>query len=136
LQQLAGIANRRRFATELTRVFREQPAVSLDYGVMEKANNIAVVPGDFGWSDIGSLLALGEARKADRDGNIVLGETLQLDCKNSILVSNRRLIAAVGLSDLIVVESADAVLVIPKARSQDVRRVVEALRVRRWRHLL
>ena len=137
LQQLAGIANRRRFATELTRVFREQPAVSLDYGVMEKAKNIAVVPGDFGWSDVGSLTALAEVRRADRDGNIVLGKTVQLDCKNSILVSNRRLVAAVGLSDLIVVETADAVLVIPKARSQDVRRVVEALRVhRRWRHLL
>lgn len=136
LQQLARISNRRRFATELTRVFRAEPSISIDYGVMEKATNIAVVPGDFGWSDVGSFLALGEVRKADRDGNIVLGETLQLDCKNSILVSNRRLIAAVGLSDLIVVESADALLVIPKARSQDVRRVAEALRVRRWKHLL
>jgi mannose-1-phosphate guanylyltransferase len=136
LDQLAGISNPRRFAAELTRVFKAEPSVSIDYGVMEKATNIAVVPGDFGWSDVGSFLALGEVRRADRDGNIVLGETLQLDCKNSILVSNRRLIAAVGLSDLIVVESADAVLVIPKARSQDVRRVAEALRVRRWKHLL
>src|SRR6202011_923382 len=116
LQQLAGITDRRRFATALTRVFRELPAVSIDYGVMEKAKNIAVVPGDFGWSDVGSLIALAEVRRADREGNIVLGDTLQLECKNSILVSNHRLIAAVGLSDLMVVESADAVLVIPKAR--------------------
>ena len=136
LQQLAGITDRRRFATALTRVFRELPAVSIDYGVMEKAKNIAVVPGDFGWSDVGSLIALAEVRRADREGNIVLGDTLQLDCKNSILASNHRLIAAVGLSDLMVVESADAVLVMPKARSQDVRRVVEALRAHRRTHLL
>jgi len=106
------------------------PAISIDYGVMEKLgpSEVLVVPGDFGWNDVGSWSAIGEIAAHDEHGNAVLGEAVTVDARGNILVGPPdRMVAAVGVSDLVVVVTDDAVLVMPKDRAQDVREVVRAL---------
>ena len=108
------------------------PATSIDYGIMEKAQGIRVVPGDFGWNDVGSWAALGSIRSADAAGNVVSGEAILADTSGSIVVSEpgAPLVGVVGVEDLVVVATRDAVLVVRKGDAQDVRKIVEALKAR------
>ncbi len=102
-------------------------SISVDYGIMEKSDNIAVVSGEFGWNDVGSWDMLGVLHPEDGDGNVTVGETLALDTKNSVLYSSGKLIAVVGVENLVVVETPDAVMVCPKDKTQDVKKLVEEL---------
>ena len=130
-------APRAKVASALARVFPTLPNISIDYAVMEKAKNIAVVPGDFGWSDVGSFAALPEVRAADAQGNVVVGSAAVLvDCQGCVVVSEKRLLALVGLKDMVVVDAGDTVLVVPKAQSQDVRKVVDALKAQKLERYL
>jgi len=108
--------------------FRACPADSLDYAVMEKTDRAVVVPLDADWSDLGSWAALYEAGRPDAAGNVIRGDVLTHDVRNSYLHSEERLLTAVGISDHVVVETADAVLVAHKSRVQDVRLIVDQLR--------
>lgn len=103
-------------------------SVSVDFGIMEKAQGILVVPGDFGWNDVGSWDMLGVLHPQDRDGNVTVGNTLNIDTKNTVLYSSGKLIAAVDVDNLIVVETPDAILVCPKDRAQDVKKIVDRLK--------
>jgi mannose-1-phosphate guanylyltransferase / mannose-6-phosphate isomerase len=107
--------------------FRLCPVASIDVAVMEKTDRAAVVALNAGWSDVGSWAALQDATTRDGDGNVLLGDVLALDTKGSYIRSERRLVAVTGLTDCIVVETADAVLVAPRNRSQDIRRLAEEL---------
>lgn len=108
--------------------FRDAPAVSIDYAVMEKTDRAAVVAVDMGWSDVGSWQALWEIAARDADGNAVAGDVLALDTSGSLLrVDGGPAIAALGVEDMVVVSTRDAVLVVPRERAQDVKRLVEAL---------
>lgn len=121
----------------LKRLFPGCPAISIDYGVMEKSRRIAVVPAEFGWSDVGSFAALPEIRKADAQGNVVQGEALVIDGKgNVVLAGERRLVAVIGLDDIVAVDAGDAVLLCRRDRAQDVRKVVEELKRRGREDLL
>lgn len=102
-------------------------AVSIDHGVMEKAANVVVVPGDFGWSDLGSWDALWEVSGKDENGNAVRGGFIGIDAGDSLVHSPGKLVAIVGVRDLLVVETDDALLICRRGRSQDVRKVVETL---------
>lgn len=104
------------------------PSVSVDYGIMEKSRDILVVPAELGWSDVGSWDMLGAVREADKDGNITVGDGLLIDTKNSTVYAQSRTVTVVGVSDLVVVETPDAVLVCPKDRAQDVKKIVETLK--------
>ena len=118
----------RRYAKTLQKVFPECPAISIDYGVMEKSQRIAVIPAEFGWSDVGSFAALPEVRKTDRDGNVKEGDAMVLDGKNTIVLAEAgRPVAVIGLDDVIVVDAGDAVLVCRRDRAQDVRKAVDEL---------
>ena len=108
--------------------FAQAPNISIDYAVMEKADNCAVVRGDFGWSDIGSWKAVSELSTADSDGNRVRGPSVQVDTKNTYIQSEERLIATVGVNNLVVIDTKDAVLVADRDRSQDVKSVVNSLK--------
>ena len=110
--------------------FRASPADSIDYAVMERSDDVSVVPLDAGWSDVGSWSALWEIGSQDDDGNVVHGDTLVEDTKRCYLHGNWRLVAAVGLHDHVVVETSDAVLVAPKDRVQDVKSLVAQLKAR------
>jgi mannose-1-phosphate guanylyltransferase len=108
-------------------VYSAQKAVSIDYGVMEKAEDVLVIPGDFGWSDLGSWDALWEVSKKDENGNAVRGEFIGIDAFDSLVHSPGKLVALVGVRDLLVVETDDALLICRRGQSQDVRKVVEIL---------
>ena len=117
--------------------FGECPSDSIDYAVMEKTRLASVVPLDAGWSDVGSWSALHRAIPANAAGNVEIGDVLSIDTHDSYLQSTSRLVAAVGLQGHIVVETKDAVLVVPKERVQDVKLVVNELkRQSRYEHTL
>ena len=107
--------------------FARAPSISIDYAVMEPTEAAAVVPADIGWSDVGAWSALWELGDKDGDGNVALGDVIAEDVAGSYLRSEGPLIAALGIRDLVVVASKDAVLVAPRDRVQEVRRLVEAM---------
>lgn len=100
---------------------------SIDYAVMEKTDNAAVVPLDANWSDLGAWDALWQVQEKDADGNVSSGDVLTVDVVNSYIQSQSRLVAAVGVEDIVIVETADAVLVASKAKAQAVKQIVEQL---------
>ena len=110
---------------------------SIDYAVMEKTADAVVVPLDAGWSDVGSWSSLHEASEGDAHGNVMHGDVIIEDTHGSYLYSESRLVTAVGLRDHVVVETKDAVLVAPKNRVQDVKKLVQLLKERgRYEHSL
>lgn len=108
--------------------FEECPSDSIDYAVMEQTGAGEVVPIDVGWSDVGSWSALHEAKDADGEGNVIVGDVLVDDTRDCYLYAGSRLVATVGLENAVVVETADAVLVAPRDRVQDVKRLVGKLK--------
>lgn len=116
------------YARTLKRVFPDCPSISIDYGVMEKSARISVVPAEFGWSDVGSFAALSDVRVTDDLGNVAEGDALVIDGRNNVVLAGKdRPIALIGLDDVIVVDSGDALLVCRRDRAQDVRKAVEEL---------
>ena len=113
---------------EARRRFGSLPSLSIDHAVMEGSERVAVIPADLGWSDVGSLLALGDLADADRNGTVRSGRGVDIDTTDSIVYSTDRLVATLGLKDTIVVDTSDATLVLAKDRAQDVRKVVDALK--------
>jgi mannose-1-phosphate guanylyltransferase/mannose-6-phosphate isomerase len=103
------------------------PSISVDYAVMEKADNCAVVAGDFGWSDIGTWRAMAELYESDEAGNSVQGKAVLVESRNCFIQGGERLVAAVGVENLVVVDTRDAVLVADRDRAQDVKAVVDEL---------
>ena len=112
------------------------PSVSVDYGVLEKSERIHVIPADMGWSDVGSWDSLEVFHDKDVNGNICVGEPLLLDCKGCTVYSPKKLVAGVGLQDLVIVETEDAILVCKNDRLQEVKTVVEKLEKKGIRELL
>jgi mannose-1-phosphate guanylyltransferase/mannose-6-phosphate isomerase len=108
--------------------FVASPSDSIDYAVMEKTDNAVVVPLDAGWNDVGSWSSLRDVCDADESGNVVLGDVLAEDTRNSYVRAENRLVATLGLEDHIVVETADAVLVAHRDKVQDVKKIVERLK--------
>ncbi|MCS6843333.1 MAG: sugar phosphate nucleotidyltransferase [Caldilineales bacterium] len=114
----------------LQRVFPTLPHQTIDYGIMERAQDVAVLPVDIGWTDIGSWATLLEVLDGDSHGNVIRGDgtALTIDTHNSLIYTVAgRLVAAIGVKDLVIVDCDDALLICPKDRAQDVRRVVEEL---------
>jgi len=109
-------------------IFETCPNLSIDYAVMEKTSKARVVPLDVGWSDIGSWSALYDIHPKDQDGNVKKGNVLTEGVKNSYLYAGSRLVAAIGVEDLVIVETADAVLVTTKEHAQDVKHIVEKMK--------
>lgn len=108
------------------------PDISIDHGVMEKAARVAVVPGDFGWSDVGSWTSAWELAARDENENALFGEVVTVETRGSyVRGSAGKAIAVVGLDDVVVVDTPDALLVMPRSRAQDVRAVVNALKAQK-----
>jgi mannose-1-phosphate guanylyltransferase/mannose-1-phosphate guanylyltransferase/mannose-6-phosphate isomerase len=108
--------------------FAASPSDSVDYAVMEKAGRVAVVPVEMGWSDVGSWDALHEISLRDGANNAHHGEVISIDTSGCLIRTDGPLVAAVGVSDLIVIATGDAVLIMPRGSSQNVKRAVEALK--------
>lgn len=121
----------------IERIFPTLPSVSIDHGVMDHLSEFAVVPGDFGWSDVGSFQSAYELGDKDEQGNVAPGHAVLMDARRNLVMDLRtetapsgRVIALLGVEDLVVVETADALLVVPRGRAQDVKDVVSALKAR------
>jgi len=109
--------------------FSNLPNISIDHAIMEKTDNVVLMPlKDINWSDIGSFEALYDILDKDSSSNVLLGDVLVEDTKGSLLISEKRLISAIGLKDMLVVETEDAILIAPKAESQKVRNIVQRLK--------
>lgn len=108
--------------------FSKAPSNSVDYAVMEKTNIAAVVPLESGWSDVGSWHALWESFEHDQNDNASYGDVVEEDCSGCFIHASNRLVAAVGIKDHVIVETADAVLVAPRDRAQDVKKIVNKLK--------
>jgi mannose-1-phosphate guanylyltransferase len=108
--------------------YAAMPSISIDHGVMEQARGVVTIPAEVGWSDVGSWAAFGELRAADAHGNVKVGAVVvEAGERNVVVADPDRVIAVIGVSDLVVVQADDAVLVVPRDRAQDVRIAVEAL---------
>lgn len=108
--------------------FARQPDLSFDYAVMEHTARSAVIPIDIGWSDVGSWDALYQIAGKDADGNVLTGDVIAVECRNSYLRSEGAAIAALGVDDIAVIATRDALLVCPRARAQDVSRLIDRLK--------
>ncbi|MCQ2386981.1 MAG: mannose-1-phosphate guanylyltransferase [Clostridia bacterium] len=120
----------------ISKVYPELESISVDYGVMEKSDKIKVVPAEFGWSDVGSFDTIDVLHKSDENGNISEGDNIMIDCKNSTVFTANKTVALIGVSDLVVVETPDALLVCKKTNSQDIKKVVAELEKRGRNDLL
>lgn len=109
-------------------IFKQAPDISIDYAVMEKSDKVVVVPGHFGWNDIGSWNAIRDLVQPDSQQNRALGEAIFIDTSNTFVQSEDRLVAAVGINDLMIIETPDALLVAHPDKAQEVKKVVSQLK--------
>ncbi|MCR4337811.1 MAG: mannose-1-phosphate guanylyltransferase [Candidatus Omnitrophica bacterium] len=111
------------------KIWKSFPSISIDYGILEKASDVVAVPaGKIGWSDVGSWEALYEILEKDREGNVHKGKVISLNCKNTMIHAQGRLVATVGLEDLIVIDIGDVLLVCRREFSQEVKQIVQQLK--------
>lgn len=120
----------------ITTVYPLIPNISIDYGIMEKSNDVKVISADIGWNDVGSWDNLGVFYEQDEGGNVFAGDHIAMDTTGCIAYSEKRLIATIGVDNLIIVETKDAILVCDKNRCQDVKLIVEQLKDDGRRELL
>jgi len=122
----------------LQRIWNGIAPLTIDVGIMERASDVAVIPCDLGWNDVGSWASLFDILPHDEQGNVVMveGQHIGLDTAGSLIYSEGRLVATIGINDLIVVDTGDVLLVLPKSRAQDVSALVKELRARGLRRYL
>lgn len=125
--RIAAALDTERGPNVLAELYPTVPVETIDVGVMEKSDRVAVVPARFRWSDIGSWSEIFEVLPRDKDGNVSQGEHLALGTRDSLVLATSRKVATIGLTDMVVIETPDVVLICPKERSQDVKKLVESL---------
>lgn len=143
LDAIDAAARRGEEDAAVERLFPSLPSISIDHGVMDHLAEFAVVPGDFGWSDVGSFQSAWELADKDERGNVAPAHAVLVDAARNLVMDLRtekapagRVIALVGVEDLVVVETNDALLVVPRSRAQDVKDVVAALKTRGQQQLV
>ncbi len=127
LKKIGEAMNTEREKEVINGVYPVIPKISIDYGIMERADKALVLEGDFGWSDVGSWDALEALYDKDDHGNITYGEQVHIDTHDCIIYAKDKLVTTIGLENMVVVETEDAVLVCDKSRVQEVKKIVEAL---------
>jgi mannose-1-phosphate guanylyltransferase len=129
LPELKGQA----FHDALPDLYAKAKSISIDYAISEKADNLVLIPGDFGWDDVGDWKVVYDLGQKDLSGNVVVGDgnemhTLALNSQNNLIHANGRLIGLIGINDMVIVDTDDILLIVPKERSQDVKKLVERLK--------
>lgn len=112
----------------LNEQFESMPSESVDYGILEKESNIFVVPGDFGWDDVGSWLSVERLKPVNEEGNVQNGNTVTYNVENCIIEGSDKLLAVVGVKDLVIVDTEDATLICGKESTGDIKKITEKLR--------
>jgi mannose-1-phosphate guanylyltransferase len=131
LMEIRKLVESRADESAIDEIFRGFESISIDFGVLEHARNCLVVTAqEFGWNDVGSWDQWAENFATDDDGNLIKGDAVVIDSTNCVLKSEKRLLAAVGLTDVIIIDTGDALLVVARDKVQDVRKVVEELKRR------
>ena len=128
LREIVASIEKPDYASILDQVWRQVKKQTIDYGVMEGARQVCVIPVEMGWADIGSWRSLLELLPKNQNSNSVSGPTIEIDTHDTLLFGDKRLIAAIGLEGMIVVDTEDALLICPKERDQEVREVIEQLK--------
>ena len=128
IEKISQLMQQHATQSAIDAVYRTLPSVSIDTGVMEKSTKAAMVPVAFRWSDVGSWGSLDEVAEKDKAGNVVVGRVVDIDSQRSIIYGDRRVVATIGLTDMVVVDTPDATLVCPKSRAQDVKKMVDLLK--------
>lgn len=145
LDELLQHVGKPSFGQALKTAYEAAETISIDYAISEKSTNLLLVPGDFGWNDVGDWKVVHDISTQDADGNVILrensangkrGEVIAYNTKNSLIEANGRLIALVDLEDVVVVDTEDILLVMNKSRSQDVKKVVEQLKAQKKQQYL
>lgn len=129
LQKIQTAIGTEEYEQKLNTIFPNFQSESIDYGIMEKASNIYILPGAFGWDDVGSWLAVGRIRKSNEQGNVVKGNIITINSENNIIEGTDKLIAVVDAKDLIIVDTEDALLICDKDSTGDIRKVLENLKI-------
>lgn len=124
---------KKEYPSRLGSAYRRMPSISMDYGILEKEAGILVVPADFGWSDLGTWRSLHEFLGGPGE-NVTFGDAVLIDCRNTLVRTDGGVVAVAGMEGVVVVRSGDAVLVCPRDRSEDVKRIAEEVR-KRFPHL-
>lgn len=130
IEQIGEAMNTDAEKDTINHVYPNIPSISIDYGIMERSDDVVVLAGDFGWNDVGSWDTLGALYDTDDNGNIIKGEQINLETSNCISYSDKRLIATIGIDSTIIVETDDVVLVCAKEKAQDVKMIVDILKKR------
>jgi mannose-1-phosphate guanylyltransferase len=122
-----------KFHQALPEIYTKVEKISIDYAISEKADNLVLIPGDFGWNDVGDWKVMHSLSHKDEDGNAIIKTTgsvepITIESKNNLIYSDKRLIALAGVEDLVVIDSKDITLIIPRNKSQDVKKIVEQLK--------
>lgn len=112
----------------LDRCYRETESISIDFGILEHSDNIFTIPGNFGWDDVGSWLAMERINITNEYGNIEKGDVITIDTSKSIIVGGKKLIAAVGVEDVIIVDAEDSILICAKDSTAKIKTVLDRLR--------
>jgi mannose-1-phosphate guanylyltransferase len=125
--------NSKQFHHALNSVYKSAESISIDYAISEKADNLTLIPGDFGWNDVGDWKVVYDLGKKDSQNNVVVDDSnkshaLLINSRNNLIHANGRLIAMVGVNDMIVVDTEEIIMVCPKEKSQDVKKLVEKLK--------
>ncbi len=136
LEELKPSIGKPYFKSVLTEVYGKLKSISIDYGVMEKSQNVYLTKSDFDWSDVGSWQTVYELSHKDDEGNAVEGDVYIMKTYNSYIKGNKKFIATVGVSDLIVIDTDDALLICDRKKSQDVKNVVDSLKLNNRKKLL
>lgn len=132
LSKIAGALGTEAEAETISEIYPTLPRISVDYGIMEGARRRWCLPVDYGWSDVGSWPALRDVAELDEAGNVSQGRVVLHEVRDSVVISDGPVVAAVGVEGLVIVATGDAVLVVPAAQAQAVKEVVSELRSRNW----
>lgn len=114
--------------SDMAETYKGMVSISIDHGILEKAKDVVVIAANFSWSDIGSWRSFAEILEPDKDGNIIKGKVVDIGSQNSIIFGCDRVVGAIGLKDMILVDTPDATLVCPKDRAQEVKEIVDVLK--------
>jgi mannose-1-phosphate guanylyltransferase len=130
LERIAAAIGTRPLDQVLNEEYARAPAISIDFGLMEKADNVAVMRADFTWNDVGSWEFIRDVQPADADGNVMVGEHVAIDARGNTVMAADRLVGLVGVENVVVVDAGDAILVCRRDHAQDVRKIVAELKRR------
>ena len=132
----AGLDNVQQEPDRLAEIYPQLPSISIDFAVMEKIDDMVTIPLDCDWSDLGSWAALWDVLEGDAAGNVTRGRVATIDCNDNLIFAEEGSVAALGVSDMVIVRTGDTVLVVPRRRAQEVRRLVSQLEERELEDLL